>query len=108
MQQVAALRAELALTRQPPLLVPAQPSRDPPPPRPFKDFMLNLPSYSGVDAPEAFLAQFRTQAHHLSVPPDLLTRQLIAKLTGDALDWFHLHIAGQGSESFEIVCLRTH
>ena len=95
MQQNAALLAELALLRQPPLLVPAQPSRDPPQPRPFKDFMPNLPSYSGGEAPEAFLAQFRTQAHHLSVPPDLLTRQLIAKLTGDALDWFHLHFAGQ-------------
>ena len=33
--------------------------------------------------------------HHLSVPPDLLTRQLIVKLTGDALDWLHLHFAGQ-------------
>ncbi len=57
--------------------------------------MPNLPSFSGVDAPEAFLAQFPTQAHHLSVPSDLLTRQLIAKLTEDALDWFHLHFAGQ-------------
>ena len=95
MQQVAALRAEVARSQQPPLLVPTPPSRDLPQPRPFKDFMPNLPSYSGVDAPEAFLAQFRTQAHHLSVPPDLLTRQLIAKLTGDALDWFHLHFAGQ-------------
>ncbi len=31
----------------------------------------------------------------VSVPSDLLTRQLIAKLIGDALDWFHLHFAGQ-------------
>ncbi len=72
--------------RQPPLLVPAQHSGDPPPPRPFKDFMPNLPSYLGVGVPDAFLAQFRTQDYHLFVPSDLLTRQLIAKLTGDALD----------------------
>jgi hypothetical protein len=48
-----------------------------------------------VDPPKAFLAQFRTQAHHFSVPSDLLTRLLIAKLTGDALDWFHLHFSGK-------------
>ena len=94
-RQNAALLAEVARLQRPPLLIQPQPSWDHPQPRPFKDFMPNLPSYSGVDAPEAFLAQFRTQAHHLSVPPDLLTRQLIAKLTGDALDWFHLHFAGQ-------------
>ncbi len=51
-QENEALLAELAQLRQPPLLVPVQPSMDPPPPRPFKDFMPNLPSYSGVDAPE--------------------------------------------------------
>ncbi len=47
--------------------------------------------------PEAFLAQFRTQACLLEIPPQLLPRPLIAKLTGDAfkLTWFNLRFAGQ-------------
>ncbi len=40
--------------------------------------------YSGDGAPEAFWAQFRTQARLLEIPLQLLSRPLIAKLTGDA------------------------
>jgi len=63
--------------------------------KPFKDFMPKFPPYSGTDAPEAFLAQFRTLAHQFQIPQDQLNHQLIAKLSGDALTWFNLHFAGQ-------------
>ncbi len=67
----------------------------PPAPNPFKDFLPNLPPNAGDSAPEAFLVQFRTQARHLEIPPQLLPRQSIAKLTGDALTWLNLRFAGQ-------------
>ncbi len=95
LQQHVALNARMAEWCQPPGPQPVLPSTPPPTPKPFKDFLPNLPPYSGDGAPEAFLAQFRTQARHLEIPPQLLPRQLIAKLTGDALTWFNLRFAGQ-------------
>jgi len=90
-QEVADLRAQLALSHLP--------RTDAPPAtaayKPFKDHLPGLPPYSGAAPPEPFLARFRTLARHLSVPAELLPRQLIAKLTGEALEWFNLHFAGQ-------------
>ncbi len=49
-----------------------------------------------TDAPEAFLAHFRTLVHQFQAPQDQLNHQLIAKpLSGDALTWFNLHFARQ-------------
>jgi hypothetical protein len=75
LQQNALLSARLAevcRSVEPPMVSPAAPQ---PALKPFKDFLPNLPTYSGDDAPEAFLTQFRTCSHHLGIPPELLPRQ---------------------------------
>jgi len=90
-QEVAELRAQLALSHLPRTHEPPATAAY----KPFKDHLPGLPPYSGAAPPEPFLARFRTLARHLLVPAELLPRQLIAKLTGEALEWFNLHFAGQ-------------
>jgi hypothetical protein len=89
---LSARLAEMCRPAEPTMVAPPAPQ---PALKPFKDFLPNLPTYSGDDAPEGFLTQFRTHARHLGIPPELLPRQLIAKLRGEALTWFNLRFAGQ-------------
>jgi len=77
-----------------------QPSTAPPPPaptpsKPFKDQLPTFLPYTGADSPETFLAAFRTQVFQSSLREEELPRQLITKLSGEALAWFNMHFAGQ-------------
>ena len=65
--------------------------------KPFKDYLPQLPVYTGDASglPEAFLAAFRLFARQAGVPPDERTRQLSAKLAGNAHDWFTTEFAHQ-------------
>jgi len=65
--------------------------------KPFKDFLPQLPPYTGETAnpPEAFLAAFRTFARQANIPAEERARQLFAKLTGTARDWFATEFAHQ-------------
>ena len=65
--------------------------------KPFKDYLPQLPVYTGDASglPEAFLAAFRLFARQAGVPPDERTRQLCAKLAGNAHDWFTTEFAHQ-------------
>ena len=65
--------------------------------KPFKDYLPQLPVYAGETSglPEAFLAAFRLLARQAGVPLEERTRQLCAKLTGNAHEWFTTEFAHQ-------------
>lgn len=99
LQQAVSLQALVAHLLPPsaPSVSPAHPAPPNPAPslaKPFKDYMPGLTPYSGTGSPDVFLASFRTQACQHGVPADELPRQLIAKLSGEALTWFNMHFAG--------------
>jgi hypothetical protein len=72
----------------------AAPAPTPAATKPFKDYLQQLPVYTGEASglPEAFLAAaaFRVLARQADIPLDERTRQLCAKFAGNAHrdDWF--------------------
>ena len=75
----------------------AAPATTPAAAKPFKDYLPQLPVYTGETSglPEAFLAAFRVLARQAGIPLDERTRQLCAKLAGNAHDWFTTEFAHQ-------------